>query len=104
MEFGKKIVTEVKDGKLVETIQTIAGGKFVMPRKVRTEENIEVYSRKEQDEEYIKFADEEEKLFKTGKLLEAELQVRHTPASIKRGTKYVVKKFTVLDNSGENGV
>ena len=41
---------------------------------------------------------------RTRKLLDAEFQIRRTPASLKRGTRYAVKKFTIIDNGNEYGV
>lgn len=102
IEYGKKSVTEIQGNKLVEISQSIVAGSFVAPKKVHTEESIEVHNRAAQDEEYIKFADEEERLYKAGKLVDAEFQIRRTRASNNRGTRYVVKKFTILDNSSEH--
>lgn len=99
MEYGKKSITEVKNNRLVETSETIIAGAFMPPRKIHTEESVEVKDRADQDAEYIKFADEEDRLQKLGTLLEAEFQIRRTPASNRRGTRYAVKKFTVLDSS-----
>lgn len=97
IKYGKRSVAEVKDNKVVEISENIVAGEFVSPRKIHTEENIEVNSRADQDEEYIRFADEEERLFKAGILIEAEFQVRRTPSSKKRGTRYAIKKFTFFD-------
>lgn len=96
--YGKKSVTEVKGEKLVETTASIVAGEFVSPRKIHTEENIKVYSRADQDKEFIAFADEEERLFKAGVLIEAEFQIRRTPASSKDGARYAIKKFTFFDS------
>lgn len=98
IEYGKRSVTEVKGDTLVETSETIVAGSFVSPRKVHTEESVEINSRADQDVEYIKFADEEERLQKLGILIDAEFQVRRTPASVKRGTRYAIKKFTFFDS------
>lgn len=100
-EYGKRSVTEIKGNRLVETSQSIVAGSYVLPRKIHTEESVEIRSRADQDEEYIRFADEEEKLQKAGKLVDAEFQVRRTPASAKRGTRYAIKKFTVLDSGAQ---
>ena len=97
MEYGKKTVTEISGSKLIETSHSVAAGEVVLPRRIRTEESVEVHSRADQDKEYIRFADEEERLSKTGKLVEAEFQIRRTPSATARKTRYVVKKFTVLD-------
>ena len=104
MLFGKKSITEVKGDKVTETTQSVVAGNFIWPRKVRTEESIEVHTRAEQDAEYIRFADEEESLKKSGRLVEAEFQIRRTPAATKNGARYAIKKFTVLDEGGEKGV
>ena len=101
IEYGKQSVTEVKGNKLVEISHSIVAGSFVAPKKVHTEESIEIRDRADQDEEYIKFADEEERLYKAGKLLDAEFQIRRTGASNNRGTRYVIKKFTILDRGSE---
>ena len=98
IEYGKMSTTEVRGGTLTETIDTIVAGNFVFPRKIHTEESVEINSRADQDEEYIKFADEEERLQKAGILVEAEFQIRRTPASVKRGTRYAIKKFTFFDS------
>lgn len=98
IEYGKRSTTEVKGDTLIETIDTIVAGSFVSPRKIHTEESVEINSRADQDEEYIKFADEEERLHKAGILIEAEFQVRRTPASVRRGTRYAIKKFTFFDS------
>lgn len=98
IEYGKEAVTVIKGNRLTETSQSIVAGNYVFPRKIHTEESIEIHDRADQDEEYIRFADEEQKLFKAGKLVEAEFQIRRTPASNARNTRYAVKKFTVLDS------
>ena len=98
IEYGKKIVTEVQGNHLTETSQSIVAGNYVLPRKVHTEESVEIHDRADQDEQYIQFADEERRLSKTGKLVEAEFQIRRTPASNARKTRYAVKKFTILDS------
>lgn len=98
IKYGKRSVTEVKGDTLIETIDTIIAGAFISPKKIHTEESVEISSRADQDEEYIKFADEEERLQKAGILVEAEFQVRRTPASVKRGTRYAIKKFTFFDS------
>lgn len=103
-QYGKRVVTEVKNNQLTETSQSIIAGEYILPRKIHTEESVKVYSRADQDAEYIRFADEEERLQKTGKLLEAEFQIKRTPASIKSGARYAIKKFTVLDSGSKNGV
>lgn len=102
--YGKKIVTEIKDNRLIETSRTIVAGEYILPRKVRTEESVKISGRRDQDEQYIRFADEEERLQKAGKLLEAEFQIKRTPAATKNGFRYAIKKFTVLDSSPEDGV
>lgn len=104
LQFGKKSITELKDNKLVETAQSFVAGNAIFPRKIHTEESVEVRSRAEQDAEYIKFADEEDRLQKTGRLIEAEFQIHRTPAATKRGARYAVKKLTILDSSMDNGV
>lgn len=104
MEYGKKTITEVKGNWLIESSESVVAGAPILPRKIHTEESIEVSCRAELDEEYIHFADEEEKLTKLGKLLDAEFQIRRTPASTKRGTCYAIKKFTILDNGDEYGI
>lgn len=104
INYGKRSVTEVKGNKLVETSHSIVAGDFVYPAKVRTEESIEIRDRADQDAEYIKFADEEERIQRSGRLLEAEFQIKRTPAADKRGTRYVVKKFTILDTGSEYGI
>lgn len=98
IEYGKKSVTEVKDDKLIETTDNIVAGGFVSPRKIHTEENIKVFNRADQDKEYILFADEEQRLFEAGVLIEAEFQIRRTPASSKDGARYAIKKFTFFDS------
>lgn len=98
MLFGKKTITEVSGNRVTETTQNVVAGNIVWPRKTHTEESVKITSRAEQDEEYILFADEEERLQKTGRLLEAEFQIRRTPASNKDGARYAIKKFTVLDD------
>ena len=101
IEYGKRSITEVQGNKLVEVSQSIVGGSFVAPKKVHTEESIEIRDRADQDEEYIRFADEEQRLYEAGKLVEAEFQIRRTGASANRGTRYVIKKFTILDKGSE---
>lgn len=101
MQYGKKSVTEVRGNQVIEVSESIVAGASILPRKIHTEESIEVFSRADQDEEYIRFADEEERLQSQGKLLDAEFQIRRTPASLKRGTRYAVKKFTIIDNGNE---
>lgn len=101
MKYGKKSITEIKGNKLIESSQSIVAGESVLPRRIHTEESIEIYNRADQDEEYIRFADEEERLSKAGKLLEAEFQIRRTSAAARRGARYAVKKFTTLDNGLE---
>lgn len=98
IKYGKRSVTEVRGDTLIETTDTIVAGSFVSPRKIHTEESVEISGRVDQDEEYIKFADEEERLQNAGILVEAEFQIRRTPASIKRGTRYAIKKFTFFDS------
>ena len=98
IEYGKKSVTEVKEDKLIETTDNIVAGEFVSPRKIHTEENIKVFNRADQDKEYILFADEEQRLFEAGVLIEAEFQIRRTPASSKDGARYAIKKFTFFDS------
>ena len=98
IEYGKKTITEVQGNRLTETSQSIVAGSYILPRKVHTEESVEIHDRADQDEEYIRFADEEQRLFNTGKLVEAEFQIRRTPASNARNTRYAIKKFTVLDS------
>lgn len=104
MQYGKKSVTEVRGNQVIEVSESIVAGASILPRKIHTEESVEVFSRADQDEEYIRFADEEERLQSQGKLLDAEFQIRRTPASLKRGTRYAVKKFTIIDNGNEYGV
>ncbi len=104
IEYGKKTITEVKGDVLTETSQSIVAGDFILPRKIHTEESIEIKDRSDQDEEYIRFADEEERLQKTGRLIEAEFQIRRTPASKSRGVRYAIKKFTVLDSGSGYGL
>lgn len=101
IEYGKKSVTEVQGNKLIEVSQPIVAGAFVAPKKVHTEESIEIRDRADQDEQYISFADEEQKLYDAGKLVDAEFQIRRTGAATSRGTRYVVKKFTILDRGSE---
>ena len=101
IEYGKRSITEVQGNKLVEVSQSIVGGSFVAPKKVHTEESIEIRDRADQDEEYIRFADEEQRLYEAGKLVEAEFQIRRTGASTNRGTRYAIKKFTILDKGSE---
>lgn len=101
IEYGKQTITRVSGDKLIEIDRNIVEGSFVAPQKVKTEESIEVRDRKEQDAQYIKFADEEERLQKAGKLLDAEFQVRRTPAATRRGVRYAISKFTILDNNSE---
>lgn len=98
IKYGKRSVAEVKGNTVVETTENIVAGSFVSPRKIHTEENIEVSSRADQDEEYIRFADEEERLYNSGVLIEAEFQIRRTPSTAKRGTRYAIKKFTIFDS------
>lgn len=98
IEYGKKSITEVKDDKLIETTDNIVAGEFVSPRKIHTEENIKIFNRADQDKEYILFADEEQRLFEAGVLIEAEFQIRRTPASSKDGARYAIKKFTFFDS------
>lgn len=98
IEYGKKSITEVKDDKLIETTDNIVAGEFVSPRKIHTEENIKIFNRADQDKEYISFADEEQRLFESGVLIEAEFQIRRTPASSKNGARYAIKKFTFFDS------
>lgn len=104
MQYGKKSVTEIHGNQLVETSESIVAGSAILPRKIHTEESVEVFSRADQDEEYIRFADEEERLQSQGKLLDAEFQIRRTPASAKRGARYAVKKLTIIDNGNEYGI
>lgn len=101
LEFGKKSITEVNGNNLTETTQSIVAGSFVWPKKIHTEESIKIHNRADQDEEYIRFADEEERLQESGRLIEAEFQIRRTPAATKTGARYAIKKFTVLDNGTE---
>lgn len=101
IEYGKKSVTEIQGNKLVEVSQSIVAGSFVAPKKVHTEESVEIRDRADQDEQYILFADEEERLYKAGKLVDAEFQIRRTGASANRGTRYAIKKFTILDKGSE---
>ena len=101
MRYGKKAITEVRGNKLIEASQSIVAGESVLPRRIHTEESIEIHDRADQDEEYIRFADEEERLSQAGRLLEAEFQIRRTSAATKRGARYAVKKFTTLDNGSE---
>lgn len=98
LQYGKKSTTEVKDNKLFRRTKTIVAGEVVLPMRLETEENIEVSSRKEQDEVYIDFADEEERLRESGRLIDSGISIKRTPNATKKGTWYVVKKFTVLDN------
>lgn len=98
IQYGKISTTKVVGDKTVETTKNIVAGEFVPPNKIHTEESIEIFNRADQDSEYIKFADEEERLQKAGKLVEAEFQVRRTPSSIRRGSRYAIKKFTILDS------
>lgn len=104
MKYGKKSITEIKDNWLIESSESIVAGASMLPRKIHTEESIEISCRADQDSEYIRFADEEERLYKSGKLLDAEFQIRRTPASIKRGVRYAIKKFTILDNGDGYGL
>lgn len=101
IEYGKKSVTEIQGNKLVEVSQSIVAGSFVAPKKVHTEESVEIRDRADQDEQYILFADEEQRLYEAGKLVEAEFQIRRTGASANRGTRYAIKKFTILDKGSE---
>ena len=101
IEYGKKSVTEIQGNKLVEVSQSIVAGSFVAPKKVHAEESVEIRDRADQDEQYILFADEEERLYKAGKLVDAEFQIRRTGASANRGTRYAIKKFTILDKGSE---
>ena len=103
-EFGKTSITEVDGDNLVETTQSIVAGNPVWPRKIHTEKSVKIRSRADQDEEYIRFADEEERLQESGKLLEAEFQVRRTPAAAKSGARYAIKKFTIIDKGSERKV
>lgn len=98
IQYGKTSVTKVIGNKTVETTKNIVAGEFVPPNKIHTEESVEVSDRADQDAEYIRFADEEERLQKAGKLVEAEFQIRRTPAATKRGKLYAIKKFTILDS------
>lgn len=98
IKYGKQSITEVNGVKLVETTENIVAGKFVSPRKIHTEENVMVFNRADQDAEYIKFADEEERLHNAGILIESEFQIRRTPASSKQGARYAIKKFTFFDS------
>ena len=101
IQYGKYSVTKVGGNKTTEVSHSIVAGSFISPSKIHTEESIEIKDRSDQDEEYIRFADEEERLQKAGKLLEAEFQIKRTPASTKRGTRYAVKKFTFIDSSND---
>lgn len=98
IEYGKEAVTRVEGNRIIESSQSIAAGKFISPKKIYTEESIEVKSRGEQDAEYVRFADEEERYYKSGGLVSSEFQIRRTLTAAKRGSHYVVKKFTRLDN------
>jgi hypothetical protein len=98
IQYGKISTTKVVGDKTIETTKNIVAGEFVPPNKIHTEESIEIFDRADQDAEYIKFADEEERLQKAGKLVEAEFQVRRTPSSVRRGARYAIKKFTILDS------
>ena len=104
IQYGKKAITKIKGNKTTEISQTIIAGSFVPHKRVHTEENIEVHNRAEQDAEYIRFADEEDRLQRAGRLVDAEFQIRRTPSATERGARYAIKKFTILDNSGEYGV
>ena len=99
MNYGKRITTEIKGEKLIETTENIAEGSTMNARKVRTEERIEVRGFDDVMSEFEKFAREEEELRENKNLLSAEFEIQRTPATEKRGTRYVIKKFTILDGS-----
>lgn len=98
IQYGKESTTKVKGNKLFRRTKTIVAGEIVLPIRLETEESVEVGSRKEQDEIYIAFADEEERLREGGRLIDSGISIKRTPSAAKKGTWYVVKKFTVLDN------